>query len=82
MAEPYGAFALVLHAHMPYVLSHNRLEEEWLLEAVAESYVPLLQSLQQLSLRGPSPKVTIGLTPVLLEATDGSPVSDNLPRLS
>jgi len=67
MAEPYGAFALVLHSHLPYVLSHDRLEEEWLLEAVAESYVPLLQSFTQLSLRGMSPKVTIGLTPVLLE---------------
>ncbi len=67
MAEPYGAFALVLHSHMPYVLSHDRLEEEWLLEAVAESYLPLLQVFTQLSLRGRSPKVTIGLTPVLLE---------------
>ncbi len=67
MAEPYGAFALVLHSHLPYVLSHNRLEEEWLLEAVAESYLPLLQTFTQLSLRGISPRVTIGLTPVLLE---------------
>jgi len=67
MAEPYGAFALVLHSHLPYVLSHNRLEEEWLLEAVAESYLPLLQTFTQLSLREISPKVTIGLTPILLE---------------
>lgn len=67
MAEVYGTFALVLHSHLPYVLSHNRLEEEWLLEAVAESYVPLVQSLTQLSLRGISPQATIGLTPVLLE---------------
>lgn len=67
MAEPYSAFALVLHSHLPYVLSHNRLEEEWLLEAVAESYLPLLQVLERLVLQGISPKVTIGLTPVLLE---------------
>jgi 1,4-alpha-glucan branching enzyme len=67
MAEPYGAFALVLHSHLPYVLSHNRLEEEWLLEAVVESYLPLLQTLERLVLRGISPKVTIGITPVLLE---------------
>ncbi len=67
MAEPYGAFALVLHSHLPYVLSHNRLEEEWLLEAVVESYLPLLQALKRLVLQGISPKVTIGLTPVLLE---------------
>jgi 1,4-alpha-glucan branching enzyme len=67
MAEPYGAFALVLHSHLPYVLAHDRLEEEWLLEAVAESYVPLVRGFTQLSLQGISPKVTIGLTPVLLE---------------
>lgn len=67
MAEPYGAFTLVLHSHLPYVLSHNRLEEEWLLEAVAESYLPLLQVFLQLTERGISPKVTVGLTPVLLE---------------
>ena len=67
MAEPIGAFALVLHSHLPYVLTHNRLEEEWLFEAVAESYLPLLQVFTQLSLCKLSPKVTIGLTPVLLE---------------
>ena len=66
MAESYGAFALVLHSHLPYVLSHDRLEEEWLMEAVAESYLPLLQAFTQLSRRGISPKVTIGFTPVLL----------------
>lgn len=67
MAEPIGAFALVLHSHLPYVLTHNRLEEEWLFEAVAESYLPLLQVFTQLSSRNLSPKVTIGLTPVLLD---------------
>lgn len=67
MPEPIGAFVLVFHSHLPHVLEHNRLEEEWLLEAVAESYLPLIQIFSQLSLRGISPKVTIGLTPVLLE---------------
>ena len=28
MAEAYGSFGLVLHFHLPYVLSHDRLEEE------------------------------------------------------
>ena len=67
MAEPYGAFALVLHSHLPYVLAHNRLEEEWLLEAVVESYLPLLHALERLVWQGISPKVTVGMTPVLLE---------------
>jgi 1,4-alpha-glucan branching enzyme len=67
MAEPYGAVALVFHSHLPYVLSHDRLEEEWLFEAVAESYLPLLQTFSRLILHGVSPKITLGLTPVLLE---------------
>ncbi len=67
MAEPYGAFTFVLHSHIPYVFAHDRLEEEWLLEATIECYLPLLQTLERLSLQGMSPKITLGLTPVLLE---------------
>jgi len=67
MAESYGAFALVLHSHLPYVLTHDRLEEEWLFEAVVESYLPLLHVFHQLVLQGVSPKATVGITPVLLE---------------
>jgi 1,4-alpha-glucan branching enzyme len=67
MADAHGTFALVLHSHLPYVLSHDRLEEEWLLEAVVESYLPLISLLERLVLLGISPKITIGLTPVLLE---------------
>jgi predicted glycosyl hydrolase (DUF1957 family) len=67
MAEAYGSFGLVLHFHLPYVLSHDRLEEEWLFEAVAESYLPLLQTFYRLILQGMSLKITLGLTPVLLD---------------
>jgi 1,4-alpha-glucan branching enzyme len=62
MAEPYGAFVLVLHSHLPYVLAHDRLEEEWLFEAVVESYLPLLYGFVQLIAQGISPKATIGIT--------------------
>jgi 1,4-alpha-glucan branching enzyme len=67
MAESYGAFALVLHSHIPYVLAHDRLEEEWLLEAVVECYLPLLQTIERLSWQGIFPKITLGFTPVLLD---------------
>lgn len=67
MAESSGAFSLVLHSHLPYVLTHDRLEEEWLFEAVVESYLPLLHGFMQLLAQGISPKATIGITPVLLE---------------
>ena len=67
MPGPYGAVAIVLHSHIPYVLGHDQLEEEWLFEAVAESYLPLLQGFRGLIAQNLAPQVTLGLTPVLLE---------------
>jgi predicted glycosyl hydrolase (DUF1957 family) len=43
-----GYFAFVLHAHLPFVRhpEHERfLEENWLFEAIAETYIPLLEML-------------------------------------
>jgi len=64
-----GSFAFVLHSHIPYVLSHGRWPHgaDWLLEVTAESYIPLLDTLYDLAEEGYSPKITIGLTPVLVE---------------
>ena len=64
-----GALALVLHSHMPYVEGFGTwpFGEEWLWEAVACVYLPLLELLD-------GAPVTIGLTPVLcdqLEAMTG-----------
>src|SRR5437660_8680096 len=54
--------AIVLHTHMPYVEGFGTwpFGEEWLWEAVAMSYLPLLATLQ----RAP---VTLSLTPVLCD---------------
>ena len=64
-----GAFALVLHGHLPYVLAHGTWPHgsDMLFECAAESYLPLLQVFDRLVEEGVSPKVTIGLTPVLCE---------------
>ncbi len=64
-----GAFSLVLHSHLPYVLSHGKWPHgmDWLNEAAAETYLPLLQTFEQLADEGHAPKVTIGLSPVLCE---------------
>ncbi|MCL6628220.1 MAG: DUF1957 domain-containing protein [Armatimonadetes bacterium] len=64
-----GNFAMVLHSHIPYVLSHGRWPHgtDWLLEVTAESYIPLLDIMYDLVEEGYSPKLTIGLTPVLVE---------------
>jgi 1,4-alpha-glucan branching enzyme len=66
-----GALALVLHSHMPYVEGFGTwpFGEEWLWEAVACVYLPLLDVLDGVP-------VTVGMTPVLcdqLEAMRGEP---------
>ena len=62
-------FTLVLHSHIPYVVGHGTWPHgmDWLYEAVAESYLPLLGVFRRLADQGLSPRVTIGFTPVLAE---------------
>jgi 1,4-alpha-glucan branching enzyme len=62
MSRAPGALALVLHTHMPYVEGFGTwpFGEEWLWEAVATSYVPLLDVLDARPGR-----VTLSVTPVL-----------------
>jgi 1,4-alpha-glucan branching enzyme len=70
-----GHFTFVLHAHLPYVLGHGRWPHgtEWLQEAAAETYVPLLDELGALVDEGVHPGITMGITPVLAEQlADGS----------
>lgn len=64
-----GSFALVLHAHLPYVLSHGVWPHgtDWLHEAAAECYVPLLNVFTHLAEDGISPRVTLNVSPVLAE---------------
>jgi len=64
-----GNLAIVLHAHLPYVRSEEpgSLEEDWFFQAVAECYLPLLESLEESSRsNNQEPKITIGLSPTLL----------------
>jgi 1,4-alpha-glucan branching enzyme len=64
-----GSFCMVLHGHMPYVLWHGSWPhgEDWLYEAAAETYLPLLSVIDRCVYLNCNPKLTIGLTPVLLE---------------
>ncbi|MCK4271156.1 DUF1957 domain-containing protein [bacterium] len=68
-SETIGSFTFVLHAHLPYVLAHGRWPHgmDWLTEAAAETYIPLLDALNELIEAGHSPRITLGLTPVLCE---------------
>lgn len=64
-----GSFVLVLHTHLPYVIRHGRWPHgaEWLCEAGAECYIPLLNECFDLRAEGIDPKITISVSPVLLE---------------
>src|SRR5687767_27764 len=68
-AEPLGTLCIVLHGHLPYVLHHGTYPhgEAWLYEAAAETYLPLLDVLREITKQNVRPALTIGLTPVLLE---------------
>src|SRR5713101_4046298 len=63
-----GYLAIVLHAHLPFVRhpEHARpLEERWLFEALAESYLPLLGVFERLRSGGIPFALTMSLTPPL-----------------
>jgi len=53
-----GSFALVLHAHQPFVLGHGRWPHgsDWLCESVVQGYLPLLRALRALREQGISPR--------------------------
>jgi 1,4-alpha-glucan branching enzyme len=66
---PIGAFTFVLHSHLPYARQAGMWPhgEEWIHEAIAETYVPLLDALNDLVEEGVNFKLTIGITPILAE---------------
>lgn len=58
-----------MHSHLPWVLGHGRWPHgtDWLSEAAAECYIPILKQLYRLLEEGFSPRLNIGLTPILQE---------------
>jgi 1,4-alpha-glucan branching enzyme len=65
---PSGHLALILHAHLPFVRHPEQehfLEEDWLFEAITETYIPLLQMMQRLVNDGVPFKLTMSITPTL-----------------
>jgi len=69
-----GRISLVLHTHMPYVEGFGvwPFGEEWLFEAVATSYVPLLAVLDA------GAPLTLSVTPVLLDQLEAPGVHERL----
>lgn len=65
----YGYQCIVLHAHLPYVRHpeyDSFLEENWLFEAITETYVPLLHMLKRLHGAGLKNCLTLSLSPTLM----------------
>jgi 1,4-alpha-glucan branching enzyme len=63
-----GYLSLVLHAHLPFVRhpEHPKfLEENWLFEAITETYIPLLQIFERWERDGMDTRLTLTLTPTL-----------------
>lgn len=68
-----GYVSFVLHAHLPFIHhpeSEDYLEEQWLYEAISETYIPLLQNFEMLVNEGVNFRITMSLTPPLLNMLD------------
>jgi len=65
-----GMYCLLLHHHLPFI-KHPEfdyfMEEHWLFEALIESYIPLLATVEELEGEGVDFKFTVSLTPPLCE---------------
>lgn len=64
-----GHVNIVLHTHLPWVKKAGKwpFGEEWLYQAIFDSYIPLTQTFLQLRDEGYKFKITINVTPVLGE---------------
>ncbi len=65
---PLGYLCLVLHAHLPFVRHpeyDDFLEEDWLYEAITETYIPLLDHFDALERDGVDWRLTMSITPTL-----------------
>jgi 1,4-alpha-glucan branching enzyme len=64
-----GYLTIVLHSHLPYVRHPEHadfLEEDWLYEAITETYVPLIRVLERLLQDNVNFRITFSLTPTLI----------------
>jgi len=65
-----GHLVLFLHAHLPYVrhpAHEDFLEEDWLYEAITDTYIPLLAVAERWQRDGIRARVTLSISPTLLE---------------
>ncbi|WP_033437516.1 1,4-alpha-glucan branching protein domain-containing protein [Saccharothrix sp. NRRL B-16314] len=67
-----GTFCLVLHSHLPWLAHHGAwpVGEEWLYQAWAHSYLPVVDLLERFAAEGREDVLTLGVTPILAAQLD------------
>ncbi len=67
--RPSAYLTFTLHAHLPYVVNHGTWPHglEWLHEAAAETYLPLLRVIANLERDGLALHANLNISPILLE---------------
>jgi len=64
-----GYLCIVLHSHLPFVRhpeTERFLEENWLYEAITETYIPLIDMFNRLVKEKVKFKITVSLSPTLI----------------
>lgn len=80
---PDGYIAFVLHAHLPYVRHPEHetfLEEQWLFEAITETYIPLLRMIERLEDDGVDYALLLSLSPPLVAMLEDELLQDRYVR--
>ncbi|HEY2498787.1 MAG TPA: 1,4-alpha-glucan branching protein domain-containing protein [Candidatus Angelobacter sp.] len=77
-----GFVTFALHSHLPYVVNHGTWPHgmEWLHEAAAETYLPLLRVFGELEQEGLALKANVNLSPILLEQLSHPVFKDEFPK--
>ena len=80
--RPKGFLSLTLHAHLPYVVNHGTWPHgmEWLLEAAAETYLPLLRVFGRLEKDGIGLNCNLSLSPILMEQLSHPAFLEEFPK--
>jgi len=80
--KPAGFLSFTLHAHLPWVVNHGTWPHgiEWLHEAAAETYLPLLRVLGNLERDGIALNCSLNLSPILLEQLAHPVFKTDFPR--
>ncbi|MFH0889022.1 MAG: 1,4-alpha-glucan branching protein domain-containing protein [Planctomycetota bacterium] len=78
-----GYLSIILHAHLPFIRHpsfHDFMEEDWLFEAITETYLPLLDAFEELHKQGIPFRLTISLSPTLCEMLNDSLLKERYSR--